>query len=187
MVSSSISLFGAALVALGYEASSTNEDEIKEAYELLSDIKPNVKAFAGESCQSQLEDGDCSVALCWDYPLLMMNQDNWDKYAVAEIDTGYEKSNGFIGIPASSEHVEDAQKLINFVLKPEEQAKSLSESMSEPAETNEVMEPLLEEGYLDSPAFNMAQSIYDQAWHIAIEDDQVNLIDTYYTQLMSDQ
>lgn len=187
MVNSTISLFGVALESLGYEASSSNEDEIAEAYKILTEIKPNVKAFAGESCLSQLENGECSVALFWDYPLLMMNPDNWDKFAIAEIDSGYEKSNGFIAIPASSKKKQEAEQLINFVLKPEEQAKSLATSMAEPAELQEVMEPLLGEEYYKNPAFHIPQSVQDQAWHIAIDDTQIDIMDTYYTKLMSDQ
>ena len=91
MVNSTISLYGAALEALGYKASSKKESEIKEANELLKKIKTNVKAFVGESAVSQLENGECSVALCWDYITLCNDsKDNWDKFAVADIDSDYE-------------------------------------------------------------------------------------------------
>ena len=50
MVNSTISLYGAALEALGYSASSTDEQQISEANDLLTDIKKNVKAFVGEIC-----------------------------------------------------------------------------------------------------------------------------------------
>ena len=128
MVNSTISLYGAALEALGYKASSTNKTEISAANDLLEKIKPNVKAFVGESAVSQLENGECSVALCWDYATICNDsKDNWNKFAVADIASPYEYFTQYWGVPKTSTHKKEAQELINFMLSPKEVAKSMKE------------------------------------------------------------
>ena len=187
MINSTISLYGTALESLGYSADSTSEDEIAEANELLGKIKKNVKAFIGTSAMSQLETGDCSVAFCYDYPYLMMDKNNWDKYGVAAIDSGYERSNGFVGIPASSEKKDEAEEFMNFILQPEIQAEFAQEAGQASLLKRDLMTPVMPDGYYDNPYFNMDPGIEENSWHIAIDDDQIAIMDKYYTMLMGSE
>lgn len=189
LISSGISLYGMALTALGYPADSTDESQISEASDLLKEIKKNVISFAGASAMSQLENGDCSVALCWDYPALMLDPANYDKYAVATISTGYEQSNGYIGIPKNAEHEKNALKFMNYLYSPEVQASICTDEMvggNSPLLTKEAMSGVLDDSYYDSPTVQANDRYYDSAWHISITDEQMSLIDTYYTELMSE-
>lgn len=186
MVNSTISLFGMALQSLGYSADSTNEDEIAEAAELLAKIKGNVKAFVGESAIPNLENGECSVAFCWDYMnLCNLSEENWDKYAVADIPGGAECSCPYLAIPASSEHVEEAEMLINFLLDPEQYAVSINSFGALPILEEDCLKDYLKEGFYDNPAIAVGEGLYDASWKITVNDDQINLLDTYYTKLMS--
>lgn len=186
MVNSTISLFGMALQSLGYSADSTNEEEIEEAAELLAKIKGNVKAFVGESAIPNLENGECSVAFCWDYMnLCNLSKENWDKYAVADIPGGAECSCPYLAIPASSEHVKEAEMLINFLLEPEQYAVSINSFGALPILEEDCLEDYLKEGFYDNPAIAVDEGLYDASWKIAVNDDQINLLDTYYTKLMS--
>ena len=186
MVNSTITLFGMALESLGYEANSCNEAEIEEASQLLMDIKGNVKAFVGESAVSELESGECSVAFSWDYMTLCNeNEENWDKFAVAKIDSGYEYSGTYWGIPASSPNKENAEKLINYLLSPEVYAKSVAEWGDNPVLTEECLAEYLPEGFYDNPAIEEFNNLYESSWKVAVDDNQINIMDTYYTKLMS--
>lgn len=185
MVNSTISLYGAALEALGYSADSTDEGQIKEANDLLKKIKNNVKAFVGESAASQLETGECSVALCWDYSLLCAdNKDNWDKFANADIDSSYEYFDQYWCVPSASKKQESAEKFINYMLTPEANAMNLKEFGAVPLIKRELIESLLPDGYYDNPAIEAYEKLYDKSWKISVNDDQINLMDTYYTELM---
>ena len=186
MVNSTISLFGMALQSLGYSADSTDEKEIAEAADLLTDIKGNVKAFVGESAIPNLENGECSVAYCWDYMnLCNASKDNWDKYAVAEIPGGAECSCPYLAIPSSSKHVEEAEMLINFLLDPEQYAVSINAFGALPILEEDCLKPYLKDGFYDNPAIAVDEKLYDESWKIAVNDDQISLLDTYYTKLMS--
>ena len=185
MINSTISLYGTALEALGYSADSTDESQISEANDLLAEIKKNVKSFVGTSALSQLETGECSVAFGYDYPLLMMDKDNWDKYEVAVIDSGYERSNGFVGVPAGSKHQEEAEEFMNFILQPEIQAEFAQEAGQASLLKRDLMEDVMPDGYYDNPYFNMDSSIEENSWHVSINDDQISIMDKYYTLLMA--
>lgn len=185
MVNSTISLYGAALEALGYNADSCDEKEISEANELLKKIKKNVKAFVGESAVSQLENGECSVALCWDYTTLCNDsKENWDKFGIADLESGCERFTQYWGVPTCSEKQEAAEEFINFMLRPEELAKSYTEYGGIPIVKRELIEEYLPDGFYDNPSIARYEELADRSWSVAVNDDQISLMDTYYTELM---
>lgn len=185
MVNSTISLYGAALASLGYAPDSTDENEIKEANDLLSEIKKNVKTFVGESAVSALENGECSVAFCWDYAVLCFdNEENWDKFAIADIDSDYEKFVQYWGITATSEKKELAQEFINYMISPDAVAMHVNEWGQVPMVQKEYIEDKLPEGFYDNPCIEKYEELADKSWLVAVDDKQINIMDTYYTQLM---
>lgn len=187
MVNSTISLFGMALESLGYSADSCDEDEISQAADLLMDIKSNVKAFVGESAVSELETGECSVAYCWDY-MTLCNDDtaNWDKFAIADIDSGSEYSGTYWGIPTSAQNPEGALELINFMLEPEEYAKNCETWGDNPVLTKDSLEEYLGDSFYENPAIDAFDALNADSWKVAVNDDQIGIMDTYYTKLMSE-
>lgn len=187
MVNSTISLFGMALEALGYEANSCEETQIQEAAELLSSIKKNVKAFVGESAVSELENGECSVAFCWDYTTLCNeSKENWDKYAIADIDSGAEYSGTYWGIPSSSGKQEIAEQLINYMLEPENYARHTMAWGNLPVESKEYIGEFLDAEFYENPAIEAYAALKDASWKVAVDDKQIEILDMYYTKLMSE-
>lgn len=185
MVNSTISLYGAALEALGYSASSTDEQEISEANDLLTEIKKNVKAFVGESCVSALVNGECSVALSWDYAVLCFDDEaNWDKFDIAEIDSPYEEFIQYWGITSTSEKTELAEKFINYMISPEAVAMHIDEWGQIPMVQRQYIEEYLPEGFYDNPAISKYEELAENSWLVAVDDEQINIMDTYYTLLM---
>ena len=186
LVDSTISLYGAALESLGYKADSTNEDEIKEANDLLMKIKENTKAFVGETAVPQLENGDVDVALGWDYPILCGDsKENWDKFGYAILDGGVERTSLTWAIPSSSKNKENAEKLMNFMLEPKEYVKNIEAYPgNKPLLKKDLVKDYLSEDYFDNPAIsNMDKDLLATSWEASISDEQISIMDTYYTQL----
>lgn len=184
MVNSTISLFGMALQSLGYSAGTDNEKEIKEAADLLTKIKPNVKTFVGSSGENQMVKGECSVGFLWDYPLLMQDKKNWDKFAIADLDSGAESYLESLAIPKNTKKTKEAHLLINYLSSPEVHAKSVKEWGDIPAMD---CSKYLPDGYMDSPAYNLPEKFKKQMWMAPVNDKQISLMDTYYTKFMSEK
>lgn len=183
-VNSTISLFGTALVALGYEPDSTTESEYAEAADLWAQIKENVKVFTGASCYQTLENGECSVAFCFDYAqLLLQSKENWDKYAVADIDTGYESYSSTWAIPTGAEHKKEAELLMDFMLSDEQYAARV-EYYPQTMSTDGVKE-LVSEDIANNPALNIGSPYTDDTWMVPVSDEQIELMDKYLTKFMS--
>lgn len=187
LVNSTNSLYGAALAALGYSPDTVNEDEISKANDLLMEIKKNVKTFVGDTAVSILENGDCSVALCFDYASLCYDSDeNWKKFAIADIDSDYERFGGYWGIPAGSEKKEEAQEFINYMISPEAVAMHVTDCGQIPMVQRKYLEALLPEGFYDNPCLQVYEDLASKSWMVAVDDKQIEIMDKYYTLLMSE-
>ncbi|MCH4072292.1 ABC transporter substrate-binding protein [Pseudoramibacter sp.] len=186
MISATGSLYGEALKALGYNPSTAGRKEIKKANDLLAKIKKNVKAFAGESAVSQLENGECSVAYCWDYPVLCNDSKaNWSKFGYVKLSDGYEQYQQYWAISKRSKHKEAAEKLINFILNPKELAKSYKAYGGVPLEKREVIGKYLKSDYYSNPVIAYAKDMADgNLWNVSVNDKQTEIMDEYYTKLM---
>ena len=184
MVNSTISLFGMALQSLGYSAGTNNEKEIKEAADILTKIKPNVKTFVGSSGENQMLKGECSVGFLWDYTLLMQDKKNWDKFAIADLETGSESFMETLAIPKETEKTKEAHLLMNYLSEPEVQAVSIQEWGDMPCMD---CEKYLPDGYMDNPAFNLPSKFKKAMWMAPVNDKQIELMDKYYTKFMSEK
>ena len=154
MVNSTISLYGEALAACGFKPDSTNEEE-------------------------------CPVAFCWDYTTLCVDsKDNWDKFEAVALKEGCERFQQYWAIPAASEKQSEATELIDFLLRPEENAKSNAEYGGVPNLKQDLLAPHLDKDFYESPALKKEEELFPISWSIAVSDEQINLMDTYYTELM---
>ena len=181
-VSSTITLFGMALTALGYQPDSTTESDYEAAADLWVEIKKNIKAFTPATYQS-LENGECSVALCYDYGKLMSNLDNWDKYDVATLDSPIESYSSTWAIPSGAAHKKEAEMLMNYMLSDEgylERVNYYPQMLS-----TEGVRAIAPKEIADSPAFNLREDVTDGAWMVPVSDEQIELMDKYLTKFMS--
>lgn len=183
---SSCTLFGFALNALGYDVSSTDENEMEEAYNLLCSIKKNVKAFSGGSGVTSLENGEASVALIYgtDWPILNEKEENRGKFEIADIE-GYEMPLSSWGIPESSTHKYGAEQLANFLVEPEIFALSIEEY---PAPYSSVPETAdyLSEDIINNPGLEMPDYVTQKGWRQSVSPEMLSLVDKYYTKFKSE-
>jgi len=181
MTSSPVSLFGMALVSLGYSPSTEKESEIAAAADLLAKIKPNVEIFIDSSGAERILSGEISVLFSWDYESVMSEEENWNKFDIVNLKTGYETYQGFWGIAQNSQRVENAYNFINYMARKEVYVKSLLEKKLTPAMD---CTELLPSGFMNNPAFDIDESIKKKAWMYVIDTQNLELISKYYTQVI---
>lgn len=115
-------VFSMALITLGYPANDTNADHIKQAYERLKQLLPNVKLFNDEAVQNIYIDEDVTIGMGWTGDIFLANQENPHiKYIYPK--EGFVISMDNLAIPSGVQHLDNAYKFINFLLRPDIAAK----------------------------------------------------------------
>ncbi|HLO88838.1 MAG TPA: spermidine/putrescine ABC transporter substrate-binding protein [Nostocaceae cyanobacterium] len=111
-------VMGAALRSLGYSYNSTNEKEIKQAYEKLKALKPAIAAFDTDAWQNQILAGDLTLAMCYSADAVKISRENPQlKYVIPRSGSSLWTDN--IVIPTTAPNLPGAYAWINLVLKPE--------------------------------------------------------------------
>ena len=114
MFDSTRDAFGVALKALGYSMNTTDEAEIREAFDLLQQQKPLVQGYFQDQMYDKLEGGEALIGAYYAGDYLMMLENNPDlKFVIPD-----EGSNFFVdamAIPAGCENKDLAEKFINYM------------------------------------------------------------------------
>ena len=116
MIRNSRDALAAALLDLGYDINTTDEAQIREAYELLSAAKNNgvYQAFVMDEIFQKMEGGNAAVAMYYAGDYLTMLENNEDlAFVIPE-----EGSNWFVDamcVLKSSQHMSEAEEWINFI------------------------------------------------------------------------
>lgn len=107
-----------ALKRLGYSMNSTNPDEINKAKQSLIDQKPLVKAYVVDEVKDRMIGGEAALATVWSGDAIYMMEQNPDlSYVVPK--EGSNKWFDTMVIPKGSEHKEEAEAFINFLMDPD--------------------------------------------------------------------
>ncbi|SFP54298.1 spermidine/putrescine transport system substrate-binding protein [Oscillibacter sp. PC13] len=116
MINNSRDALGAALLDLGYSLNTTDEAQIREAYQLLADAKEKgvYQAFVMDQVFQKMEGGNAAIAMYYAGDYLTMLENNPDlKYVVPD-----EGSNWFVDamcVLKDAQHKEEAEAWINFI------------------------------------------------------------------------
>ncbi len=174
-------VFGSALLSLGYDANDANPEHIKEAYEHLLMLMPNVKLFSSDSIQAIMIDEDAIAGLAWNADAYKAQQENSAINFVLP-------NEGFIiwvdclAIPANPPHLKEAYQFINFLLKPNIGKKiALIEGH---ALTNAKARALLPQKLQKNPIVYPPQSLLAKG-HVQrdLNEEQLALYNHYWQQL----
>ena len=173
-------LFPIALVALGYDPNSTNEDEIAEAYEWLKQYNANVLAYG--STEQNMVSGTVSVMFTYDgntaWAMDQMGEDN--PLVIAPFtDDPVQLGMDLYVMPKGAAHQELAYKFLDYICDAQVMADNLVEfPYSCP---NDAAIEAASDEYKNSPAFDFAYktNIFFQ------EDvgDALPVYDKYYQML----
>lgn len=104
------------LAVAGYADNTTNESEIKAAYEQLKTLWPSIKVINSDSPKTPLIQGNVSIGVIWNGETYMAQQE------VPNIQFIYPKEGAVLWIdsfviPKGAENVENAHKFIDFMLR----------------------------------------------------------------------
>ncbi|MBD1912244.1 MULTISPECIES: spermidine/putrescine ABC transporter substrate-binding protein [unclassified Leptolyngbya] len=118
-------VMGAALKSLGYSYNSTNEQELKAAYEKLRELKPSVASFESFGWEDRLISGDLN--LCMSYSILgnaLTPENPQLTYVIPS--SGTSVWTDTLAIPKTAPNVDAAYAWMNFLLEPENSAFAVS-------------------------------------------------------------
>lgn len=156
-------LFPIALVALGYDPNSTVESEIAEAYDWLVEFNKNVVAYG--NAEQNLTNGTASVAITYDgnasWAMSEMGEDCPLVIAPFTDDTIQLGFDLYV-IPTGAQHVDLAEKFLNYIADPAVMAENLVEfPYSCP---NDAAVELASDDYRNDPArdFDYKENVFFQ-------------------------
>ncbi|MFU8797293.1 MAG: ABC transporter substrate-binding protein [Gammaproteobacteria bacterium] len=113
-----------ALLRLGYSINTTDPKHLKEAFELLKSLLPNIKLFNVAAQKSNYIDEDISLGMGWNGDAYIAKKENKNLRFIFPKE-GFIISLDSMVIPKYAQHVGNAHKFIDFMLRPEN-AKELS-------------------------------------------------------------
>ena len=173
-------LFPIALIALGYDPHSTDENEIAEAYEWLTKYNENVVAYG--STETNIVNGTISCMLTYDgnaaEAMAQMGEDNTLVVAPGFTDAVQLGFDLYV-IPKGAAHMDLAYKFLDYICDPEVMANNLVENpYSCP---NDAAVEAASEEYRNGPAFD-----FDYKTNIFFQEDvgdAITIYDKYYQML----
>ncbi len=111
-------VFSMGLRTLGYSINTTDENQIRAAYEKLTELMPNVRVFDSESPKTKFLANEVAAGMLWNGEVFQASQEN------PNIQYAYPKEGATLWvdslvISAGAQNVDAAHQFIDFVLRPE--------------------------------------------------------------------
>ncbi len=174
-------LFGMALRVNGHSVNSRDAGEIKQAYELLQQIVPNVLVFNSDAPREPFMSGDVNVGMSWNGEVVMANASEPLLGYVYPKEGATFWIDSFV-IPSGAKNVENAHKLINFLLRPEV-SKVNTEYVGYATPSIKAKALLSEETATNPVIFPPQESILAGEFFEDIGDELITLMNNYYQKL----
>ncbi|MEG4235065.1 spermidine/putrescine ABC transporter substrate-binding protein [Microcoleus sp. Pol11C3] len=175
-------VMGAALRMLGYSLNSTNQEQVKQAYEKLVQLKPAIASFTTDAWRPQMLTGDLKLAMCYSSDANEVISDN-DKLKYVVPKSGSSLWTDTLVIPKGAPNPEAAYKWINFLLQPDVAASLVERlSFSTPSEDAfSLLPPEVRENELLFPS----EAVLKNCEGVAPVGKFMEVYDRYWTKLTS--
>ncbi|MGB3622512.1 extracellular solute-binding protein [Ketobacter sp. MCCC 1A13808] len=111
-------VFHMALKINGHSANSTDPEEIKQAYEKLKQLMPNVLVFNGDAPREPFMAGDVSLGMIWNGEVIMAQEEDPDIQYIYPAEGAAFWVDSF-AIPSGAANAVAAHKFIDFMMRPE--------------------------------------------------------------------
>jgi spermidine/putrescine transport system substrate-binding protein len=109
---------GAVLLSLGYDPSTTDAEQINQARDFLIQQRDTIAAFAPDTGQALLNQGEVDLAFEWSGDILQVMKENPDlRYVIPKEGSIIWTDN--MAIPKQAAHQRLAEQFINFILEPQ--------------------------------------------------------------------
>jgi spermidine/putrescine transport system substrate-binding protein len=162
-------VFYMSLRVLGYSGNTTNPDEIKKAYEKLDLLMPNVRLFNSDTPRIPYISGEVQLGMIWNGEAYMAQEEN-KKFKYIYPKEGAILWMDNLSIPKKAKNVDNAYKLMDFLLRPEI-AKVISQEIGY-ASPNQAAVKLLDKNVREN------RTIYPNEKDLAGADFQVDIGET---------
>jgi spermidine/putrescine transport system substrate-binding protein len=174
-------VFSMALISLGYTANDRNPEHIKQAFEKLKALMPNIKVFSTETVISIIIDEDATLGMAWNGDEFKAQQENKQVRFIFPAD-------GFViwvdnfAIPKNARHKLEAYEFINFILRPDI-AKRIALATSFPI-ANRAGQALLPPEIRNNPTVYPPESVLKHGqFQTDVGDETLALFEKYWEQL----
>ncbi|WP_369410400.1 extracellular solute-binding protein [Neiella litorisoli] len=173
-------VFHVALVLNGHSPNTTNPDEIKQAYELLKKLMPNVLLFNSDAPREPYMAGDVNFGMIWNGEVMMAQEED-DAIQYVYPDEGAVFWVDSFAIPAGASNVKEAHAFINFMMQPEI-AKSCVEYVGY-ATPNKTAIAMLDKELRDNPVIFPPQSVIEKGEFQSDVGEAIEIYNNYWQQL----
>ncbi len=172
-------VFDIALITLGYSVNDQNPEHIKQAYQKLVQLLPNIRLFNSDAVQNLFVDEDIRIGMLWNGDLYQASTENSTLQFVYPED-GFAYWIDTVAIPKNAPHLANAYKFLNFIMRPDIAKEiALGEGYSSPnteaiklmpadIRNNAILNPpaeVLKRGQLQRDA-GAADDIYEKYWEL---------------------
>lgn len=111
-------VFTMSLLTLGYDGSTRDPNHIKQAYEKLKNLMPNVRTFNSDAPRMPFMEGETYLGLAWNGEVIMAQDQG-----MPELDFVYPKEGAIMWmdnmvIPKNAKNNDNAHKFIDYILRP---------------------------------------------------------------------
>lgn len=174
-------MMGAILLDLGYDPNTTNPDQINQAKDFLIQHRDNIAAFAPDTGQILLDQGQVDIAVEWSGDIFQVMEENPDlRYAIPKEGTIIWVDN--FAIPKGAPHPELATQFINFLLEPEISAKTSNFIKYGTPNKVSIEKGLINKTELNNPGIYPPPEVYQKLKFIRDVGEATRLYDEAWTE-----
>jgi len=174
--------FHMALKIKGYSSNTTDPSQIKEAYEMLQALVPNVLLFNSDSPRLPYLAGEVNIGMIWNGEAWSAQKENPKIRYIFPSEGANLWVDNFV-IPKSARSVENAHAFINYMLKPEV-AKACVEEYGYTSPNKAVL-PLLDEKVRDNPVIFPPPEVVAKGEFQTDVGEAISLYQSYWEKLRS--
>lgn len=173
-------VFNIALLKLGQDPNTTDPEVIKQAYEELLKLRPNILSFTSDNPANTFISGETDIGQLWNGSVRIAKKEQ------APINMVFPKEGPVLwvdtlAIPATSKNPDGAHKLINYMLGKDTAAK-LTLEIGYPTSNKEALALLPAEITQDPAIYPTAEVLNNSYWQDDV-GDAVEIYENYYQQL----
>ncbi len=173
--------FSMALLMLGYSINDTDPAHIKQAYQRLRALMPNIRLFNTDAVASILIDEDAPIGIAWNGDLARARTENSSLDFIYPKD-GFEIWVDNFAILNDAPHEENAYKFLNFLMRPDI-AKKVSMTIGY-STANLTAKNLMPEKIKNDPVLYPSPQVLSRGeFEIDIGDTTYALLEKYWEQL----
>lgn len=173
--------FSMALAMLGFSINDTNPAHIKQAYQKLRSLMPNIRLFNTDAVSSILIDEDATIGIAWNGDLARARTENLNLNFIYPED-GFEIWVDNMVILKNAPHRENAYRFMNFLMRPDI-AKKVSLEISY-STANLTAKNLMPPDIKNDPVLYPSPDVLKRGeFEVDIGDTTFALLEKYWEQL----